>query len=148
MAGQGPTPMALGPFAFRALGFSFTGQGRDLATPWAEIEVCYRLDALQWTGPKSDSFTIKGCLFDMEFGGQASLDGVRAAALAGRPLMLVTFAGDVHGLHAILGVKEERDAINAIGQARKNSYAIELKRIGSSGGGIIAAAAAALGRLF
>ena len=146
MAGLGPTPMALGGFAFRALGFSFEAQGRDLATPWAEIEVCYRLDALQWTGPKSDSFSIKGCIFEEAFGGQSSLDGIRSAALAGIPLMLVTFAGRVHGRHAIFGVSEERSNINASGMARKSSYSIELKRL--SGAGTIAGAISGLGRLF
>lgn len=132
MAEQGPSPMALGKFKFRALGFSFTEQGRDLDTPWAELEVCYRLDALQWTGPKSDRFSIKGAIFEQEFGGQASLDGIRSSALAGKPLMLVTFAGQVHGNHAIFGVREERVAIIADGRARKNSYSIELRRIESS----------------
>lgn len=132
MADLGPSPMALGPFAFRALGFSFTGQGRSLSTPWAELDVCYRLSALQWTGPKSDSFSIKGCIFEVEFGGQASLEGIRQAALAGRPLMLVTFAGQVHGRHAIQDVAEERDAVIGDGRARRNSYSIELRRIESS----------------
>lgn len=124
--------MALGQFAFRALGFSFHEQGRDLETPWAELEVCYRLNALQWTGPKSDSFSIKGAIFEQEFGGQASLDGIRNAAKSGTPLMLVTFAGQVHGNHAVFGVREERTSIIADGRARRNSYSIELKKIESS----------------
>lgn len=124
--------MALGKFAFRALGFSFTEQGRDLETPWAELDVCYRLNALQWTGPKSDSFSIKGAIFEEEFGGQSSLDGIRKSALAGTPLMLVTFGGQVHGKHAIFGVREERTSIKGDGRARRNSYSIELKRIESS----------------
>lgn len=144
--GRGPSPMALGSFAFRGLGFAFVGQGRDLATPWAELDVVARFDALQWTGPKSDSFSIRGVIFDEAFGGQASLDGIRAAAIAGVPLMLVTRAGRVHGLHVVFGVREDRDRINATGQARINSYEIALRKYSGAGiGGIVGGL---LGRLF
>lgn len=150
MAGQGPTPMALGQFAFRALGFSFEGQQRELSTPWAEIDVCYRLNALQWTGPTSDKFTIDGCIFEEAFGGQSSLEGIRAAAMSGTPLMLVTFAGKVHGFHAIQGVREDRTAVMADGVARRNQYQIELTRVSTGIGGGIASAigGGSLGRLF
>ncbi|OYW56769.1 MAG: hypothetical protein B7Y80_01420 [Hyphomicrobium sp. 32-62-53] len=141
--GRGPSPMALGSFLFRALGFSFDSQGRQLSTPWAEIDVCGDLDALQWMGGKSDSFSIRGAIFDEAFGGQASLDGIRAAGLAGKPLMLVTRAGRVHGLHVVYDVSEDRTTINAAGQARANAYQIELRRY-PGGGGI----GGLLGRLF
>ena len=141
--GRGPSPMALGSFVFRALGFSFDGQGRELSSAWAEIDVCGDLDALQWMGAQSDSFSIHGAVFDEAFGGQASLDGIRSAALAGKPLMLVTRAGRVHGLHVVFGVSEDRSVINAAGQARINAYQIELRRY-SGGGGI----GGILGRLF
>ncbi|WP_409560182.1 phage tail protein [Hyphomicrobium sp. MC8b] len=129
MAAQGPTPMALGGFAFRALGFSFNTQEIDLDTPWAEIEVCYRLTALQWTGPRDDRFAIKGIVFEEEFGGLSSLEGIRASAKSGTPLMLVTFSGKVHGRHAIQRVSQERDAIRYDGLARRTSYSIELRRL-------------------
>jgi len=130
----GPTPMALGGFAFQALGFSFDGQARKVDTSWAEINVTARLDVLQWVGPKSDAFTITGAIFDESFGGQDSLDGIRAAAMAGTPMMLVTRAGRVMGLHVIMGIDEDRTFIKASGQARKNAYSISLRRY--SGGGL------------
>jgi len=133
----GPTPMTLGPFAFQALGFSFAGQSRDIDTSWATVPVAGRLDALHWTGPKSEAFGIEGVLFAEAFGGQASLDGITEAALQGRPLMLVTRAGQVHGLHAIQGVRENRKNIRSDGLARVNSYSIDLKRYtGSASSGL------------
>jgi hypothetical protein len=141
--------MALGGFVFRALGFSFDAQGRGLETPWSEIEVAGRFDTLQWTGPKAETFSIKGVIFDPEFGGQESLDGIRQSAMAGQPLMLVTRAGRVMGLHVVLSVKEDRSYIRASGQASLNRYDIELKRYhGPSGLGLAGAVAGALGRLF
>jgi uncharacterized protein len=132
--GRGPSPMALGSFVFRALGFAFESQGRELSSPWAEIDVCGDFDALQWMGAKSDSFSIRGAIFDEAFGGQASLDGIRSAGIAGKPLMLVTRAGQVHGLHVVYGVSEDRTTINAAGQARANGYQIELRRYAGGGG--------------
>lgn len=139
--------MALGSYVFRALGFSFETQGRGLETPWAEIEVAARFDALQWTGPKAETFSIAGVIFDPEFGGQDTLDGLRGAAAAGVPLMLVTRAGRVMGRHVVISVKEDRSYVLASGQARLNRYTIELKRYhGLAGiGGIVGGA---LGRLF
>ena len=139
--------MALGGFVFRALGFSFDTQGRGLETPWAEIEVAGRFDALQWTGPKSESFSIKGVIFDPEFGGQESLDGLRGAAASGTPLMLVTRAGRVMGRHVVMSISEDRTYIRASGQAHLNRYSIELRRYhGMAGiGGLVSGA---LGRLF
>ena len=133
MIGRGPAPMALGPYQFRALGFSFEGQSLELDTKWAELNVASRFDALQWTGPTSQSFSIDGVIFDEAFGGQSSLDGIKRAAVAGIPLMLVTLAGRVSGLHVVFGVSEDRDHVRADGLARVNSYEITLRKYTGSG---------------
>jgi phage protein U len=143
---MGPTPIALGPYQFQALGFGMTDLNRDLQTPWAEIDVAMRFDALHWTGPKSDSVTIKGVLFPQEFGGLAALNGIAAAARAGRPLTLVTGAGDVGGRFVVVSVSEDWSYIDARGRPRRDAYQIQLRRYaGASGlGGILGA----LTRLF
>lgn len=143
---MGPTPIALGPYHFQALGFHMTDLTRDLQTPWAEIDVAMRFDALHWTGPKSDAVTIKGVLFPQEFGGLASLNGIAAAARAGRPLTLVTGAGDVGGHFVVVSVSEDWGFIDARGRPHRDAYQIQLRRYtGASGlGGILAA----LTRLF
>lgn len=139
MLGRGPSPMALGPYAFRGLGFGFEEQSREIDTPWAELNVVGRMDALHWTGPKSESFGISGVIFEEAFGGQASLDGIRAAATTGLPLMLVTGAGRVHGLHVVFGIHEDRSHIRSDGMARMNAYEIRLRKYtpGGAAGGII-----------
>lgn len=143
---SGPTPIALGPYQFQALGFHMTDLTRDLQTPWAEIDVAMRFDALHWTGPKSDSVTIKGVLFPEEFGGMAALNGIAASAKAGRPLMLVTGAGDVGGRFVVTALTEDWSFIDAAGRPRRDAYQITLRRYhGASGlGGILSA----LTRLF
>ncbi len=123
--------MALGPFLFRAHGFSYTDVNRTLETTWAEIETAGRLNALQWVGPRSETLSITGVLFPVEFGGDGTLDGVRLAARNGIPLPLVSLGGRVFGLHAIQKLEEERNKHNRRGAPMRNSYSIEVKRIGA-----------------
>ncbi len=131
----GPVVMMLGGYAFEAHGFGFDGLRRQLDTSWAEIEVAQALNALQWTGPKSDQVTISGVLFPVEFGGQASLSGLTAAALAGEKLMFVSgtgAAGQIHGYFTIQSISEDRGFIDRNGSPRRNAYSIDLKRYGGN----------------
>lgn len=126
----GPTVMALGPFVFRSHGFGFSGLGRELSTTWAEIETVGRLNALQWTGPTSEVVTLNGVLFPHEFGGEATLSGLRMAAKNGVPLVLVARSGRVYGLHAIQKISEDQSFHDRSGEAQRNAWTIELKKIG------------------
>lgn len=127
----GPVTMALGPYKFQAHGFGLTGLARKLDTSWAELETVGRLNALQWTGPRSQTVTISGVLFPKEMGGEASLEGIRKAALNGLPKMLVTSAGKVFGLQAIQGIEEDRGFIDRTGQAARVAYTLEMKQVSS-----------------
>lgn len=127
----GPVTMALGPFMFRAHGFGYNGLGRKLDTTWAEIETAGRLNALQWTGPRSEAVTINGVLFPQEFGGIGTLEGARLAAKSGLPLMLVSLGGKVFGSHAIQKIDEDRGFHDRYGTPGRNAYTIEVKRIGA-----------------
>lgn len=128
---SGPVTMALGPFMFRSHGFGYTDVSRKLDTTWAEIETAGRLNALQWTGPRSETITITGVLFPAEWGGASTLEGVRLAAKNGIPLMLVSLGGKVFGSHAIQKVDEDRTYHDRYGAPGRNAYTIEVKRISS-----------------
>lgn len=128
---SGPVTMALGPFLFRAHGFGYTDVSRKLDTSWAEIETAGRMNALQWTGPRSETVTINGVLFPAEWGGERTLGGVRLAAKNGLPLMLANRAGQVFGMQAIQGVDDDKAFMNRLGQAGRISYSIKVRQIGS-----------------
>ena len=128
---SGPVSMALGPFAFRAHGFGYTGVGRKLDTAWAEIETAGRMNALQWTGPRSETISINGVLFPQEFGGASTLEGIRLAAKNGIALMLVSLDGRIFGSHAIQKVDEDRSFHNRWGTPGRNAYSIEVKPVGA-----------------
>lgn len=143
--------MMLGGFAFEALGFGYQGIGRRVQTPWVDMPVAQTLNGQQWTGPTSEEVTIRGVLFPEEFGGQAQLDGIIAAARAGLPMMLVTgdaIEGLIHGLFTIQSVDEDRSYHTADGQARMNAYTIELKRYASGVDGLVERGISSLVSLF
>ncbi len=125
---MGPSPMALGPHTFEALGFAFTDISEDVDTPWREVEVAMRAEVLQWLGPKNDQFTIKGALFPEEFGGLDTLDALKRDAKAGLPMMMVTRDGTIHGLMAVQKITAERSAMKGDASPRKVTYSIVLKR--------------------
>lgn len=121
-------PMALGPYMFHSLRFGYRGLGRDLSTRWADIPVVGGLSRLQWTGGDDDSVVIEGAIFPHEFGGLSTLDGVRGAALDGRPLPLITLAGNVYGMHVIESVSEDQSFHDRLGRPRMDVFRIGLKR--------------------
>ncbi|CAH1657314.1 Oxidoreductase [Hyphomicrobiales bacterium] len=141
----GPVTLALGPYAFTALGFGYQGVKRKLATPWATQQVVDRLEALQWLGPKSDEVTVEGVLFPHEFGGMENLDGLRGAALSGQTLMFVSLAGRIYGPHVIEGIDEDRTVHDALGAPKMLSYSLQLRRVAGSSA---ASAVSSLLRLF
>ncbi|WP_039017695.1 phage tail protein [Halocynthiibacter namhaensis] len=128
---SGPVTMALGPFMFKSHGFSYSDVSRKLDTTWAELETVGGLNALQWTGPRSETITINGVLFPAEWGGAGTLEGVRLAAKNGFPLIFVSLGGKVFGNHAIQTVDEDRTVHDRHGAPRRNAYSIGLKRMGS-----------------
>lgn len=129
---SGPVTMAFGSFMFSAHGFGFRDVSRKLDTSWAEIETIGRLNALQWMGPRSDTLIINGVLFPEEWGGEATLEGVRLAAINGLPLMLVAMNGQVFGNHAIQKFEEDRTVHDRYGSPGRNAYSIEAKRVETS----------------
>lgn len=131
----GPVTLALGPFAFEAIGFGYQGVKRKLATPWASQQVVDRLEALQWLGPKSDEVSIEGVLFPHEFGGMDTLQGLQGAALAGQSLMFVSLAGRIYGPHVIEGIDEDRTIHDAFGAPKMLAYTIQLRRNAGSAAG-------------
>lgn len=124
--------MGLGPFLFRAHGLNYAGLTRTVDTPWAELDTAGRLNELQWTGPKSDTIALTGVLFPQAFGGDLALAGLRTAAKAGQPLMLINLGGLIFGRHAITKIEEDQTHHSRTGRARRTGYTMELRRLGNT----------------
>lgn len=130
----GPTVLALGPFQFEAMGFSYQGRNRESDMKWAEIEIAGGQDVLQWTGGKNRAETIRGVLFE-EFGGQGALEGLKLASETGLVLPLVDLGGglfNVFGMHIIEGVNEDLSFVDRNGVPLKNRYQIKIKAYNGS----------------
>lgn len=120
--------MAFGPFLFQAIGFGLTDARDMLETPWVETPVAGGPDRLQWVGGKASTKTISGVLF-AEFGGQASLEGIKAAAENGIALPLVSlgdFPFNIFGMWAVTRVSEDRSFFDRRGRALRNAYEISM----------------------
>jgi phage protein U len=130
-------PLTLGPYAFNALSFGFTGLSRNLSTRWADIQIAGALNRLQWTGGDGDSVSIEGVIFPEEFGGMETLEGLRAAAVAGLALPLISLAGAVYGMHIIEGVEDDQSYHDANGLPRKNVYRLRLRYTPEDPGAVI-----------
>jgi len=132
--------LALGPYQFEALGFSYQGRSRSIEAEWASIEIAGGQDALQWTGGRGKKETIRGVLFE-EFGGQSSLEGIKQAAASGEILPLVELGSapsNVYGMHVIEGVREDLAFVDRDGVPLKNAYQITIRGYsGSSGSGLV-----------
>lgn len=121
--------LALGPYAFKALGFSYKQRQRMIETKWAEIEVAGDMNSLQWHGGQSEKEIIRGVLFS-EFGGGGSLAGLQQAQKSGVVLPLVSLGGtpfNVFGLQSIQRIEEDHSYIDERGSWRKNAYTIEVR---------------------
>lgn len=135
---SGPVAMALGAYAFEALGFGYQDINRSVNTRWADVAVAQTLNQQQWTGPTSEEITIRGVLFNEEFGGQDSLNGLIAAALSGTPLLYVSgdaSQGLIHGMFTIQSTEEAGTFYDRFGRPWRNSYSISLKKYGQASTG-------------
>lgn len=133
----GPVPMMLGAHAFEALGFGYQDVTRALDTAHAEVPLAGGMNATQWTGPGSDEITIRGVIFS-QFGGQASLEGLRQDALSGKPLMLVSGAGSggvISGYYTVQAINEDRSFHDRAGRPARNAYTIKLRAYSVGPGG-------------
>ncbi|WP_178352710.1 phage tail protein [Loktanella atrilutea] len=122
--------MALGLFQFEALGFGFNDRSKSQKTSWAKIPVAGGMDRMQWTGGDSQTETIGGVVFS-HFGGQLSLEGIKAAAANGLQLPLVDATGNlfnVFGMYVVEDISEQQNVFDGQGAPLRNAYSISLTK--------------------
>lgn len=108
--------------------FNWIGQGR-LSTK----------QAMQFTGSGEDGITIEGRLYPHLFGGLKTLDNLRLAGQAGKPLMLsrfyvlrdpVQYVGEIIGRYGIRRVRKNEKHINGVGLSNCAEFTLELVEFG------------------
>jgi phage protein U len=140
--------MALGPFRFATDALLLAGCERRLPARHADIELVGRAPGSQFLGPGVEIICLPAVLYPHYLGGAGlgQLEGLRAMAEAGAPLMLVSGAGRVLGRYTIREVADMREHFLPNGLAAKVEIRIELARYAPVGG--IGVGAVGVGLLF
>lgn len=112
---------------------------RDVQYTWTSADRLSRDPAMQFTGPGEDNVTIEGRMYPYHFGGLSTIERMRAAGRAGKPMMLVRFypltnpdgyGSEVIGNYVIRRVRTTEQKIGPIGIAHKIDFSLELQRYG------------------
>jgi phage protein U len=112
---------------------------RDVQFTWTSADRLSRDPAMQFTGPGEDNISIDGRMFPYHFGGLSTLERLRKAGRAGKPMILVRFylltdsagyGSEVVGNYVIKRVRTSESKIGTIGIAHKIDFTLELQRYG------------------
>jgi phage protein U len=112
---------------------------RDSQYTWTSADRLSRDPAKQFTGPGEDNIVVEGRLYPYHFGGLSTLERLRAAGRAGKPMLLVRFypltnpdgyGSQVIGNFSITRVRSAESKIGPIGIAHKVDFTLELSRYG------------------
>ncbi len=128
--------MGLGPFRFSVAGAVYQQLTREVTARWPAQERVGRRPALQFTGPGEERLTLEGTIYLHYTGGLDQIRGMRAQALAGAPLMMVSGLGDVFGLWVITAVRDTESFLRADGLPRRVEFTLELSAYGPDGAGM------------
>ena len=120
--------MALGPYRFALKTAAYNELSRQTAYRWPQVDVVERPVALQSVGQGAETLNLKGLIFPHVYGGERQVDAMRGIAGLGTPLPLIDGAGWIWGLYAITSISEARSVFFANGQARKQSFDLNLQR--------------------
>jgi uncharacterized protein len=112
---------------------------RDAQYTWTSADRLSRDPAMQFTGPGEDNISIQGRMFPYHFGGLSTIERMRAAGRAGKPMILVRFypltdpdgyGSEVIGNYVIKRVQTVESKIGVIGVAHKIDFTLEIQRYG------------------
>lgn len=122
--------MALGTFRFGVNRASYQALARTAAYRWASLDRIGRDPAEQFLGPGSEEITLEGTIYPHFRGGLRQVEGMRLAARAGRPMILVDGLGWVLHRWVIVRVEERKAVFLADGAPRRIEFAVELRSYG------------------
>jgi phage protein U len=118
---------------------NFESIQRDAQYTWTSADRLSRDPAMQFTGPGEDNVVIEGRMYPYHFGGLSTLERLRIAGRAGKPMLLVRFypltnpdgyGSEVIGNYALKRVRTVESKIGRIGIAHKVEFTVELQRYG------------------
>jgi len=127
------TMMALGGFRFGVNAASYQRLRRAAEYRWATLDRAGRMPAAQFLGPGAQTILLEGTIYPHFKGGLRQVEGMRALAGTGQPMMLVDGLGWVLHRWCILRIEENRGTFMADGAARRIDFEVELQTYGEDG---------------
>lgn len=124
----GFTMMRLGPFAFGIRTAAYQDLKRSTEWKWPNLERFGQLDALQYTGPGSETITLNGVILTEYRGGLGQLERLRILGGEGKPQLLVSGLGEIMGTWVIEWVDEGQSVFAAAGLPRRQEFTVQLRR--------------------
>ncbi|MHC2552314.1 phage tail protein [Bradyrhizobium elkanii] len=118
---------------------SFDTLQRDSQFTWVSADRLSRDPAMQFVGPGEEQFVVEGKMYPYHFGGLSTLQRLREAGRAGKPMMLgrfypltdpVGYSLENLGNFVIKRVRSVESKIGAVGIAHKIDFTLELSRYG------------------
>jgi len=120
--------MQLGSYQFGIDTAAYQEFSRSTEYRWPSQERVGQMDALQYTGPGSDSVTLTGLVFPEWNGGTGQLDDMRREASKGEPLIMVDGLGRIHGQWVIERVEETQSTFAQRGVARRQAFTLQIRK--------------------
>jgi len=122
--------MALGTFRFGVNAAAYQSFKRSASFRWEKVDRAGRAPALQFLGPDAQEITLEGVIYPAFKGGLRQVEGMRAVAGLGQPLMLVDGLGWIWERWAITSVEEHKSVFLADGAPRKIEFSLSLRAYG------------------
>ena len=120
--------MRLGSFSFGINTAAYDSLSRSAEYKWPAQERFSQHDALQYTGPGTETISLSGVILTAYRGGTGQLDILRRLASQGRPQLLVSGLGDVLGRWVIERVEETQTTFAAAGIPRRQDFTLQLRK--------------------
>ena len=120
--------MMLGSYQFSIDTAAYQQLQRSTAYKWQAQERVGKREALQFTGPGTDSITLSGVVFPAYKGGTGQVSAMRAAAAAGQPLIMVSGTGSIMGRWVIESIDESQATFARAGVPMRQQFSLKLRK--------------------
>ncbi|MEV8467305.1 phage tail protein [Fluviibacterium sp. DFM31] len=122
--------MGLGAFRFGVNQSSYQALRRVADYRWAHLDRAGRAPAAQFLGPGVQTITLDGVIYPHFKGGLRQVEGMRLAARAGQPMVLVDGLGWVLDQWVITRVDERKGVFLRDGAPRRIAFSVTLQSYG------------------
>lgn len=123
-----PVLLMLGSFKFSLNSAVFQELNRTTEAAWGNVPRIGQYNALQFTGPGSDTIELPGVIYPKAFGYAETLDQLREMMMSGNTFRLILGDGRILGLWAILSVREAKSNFGSDTAARRVEFTVTLAK--------------------